>query len=311
MIYLLLVISAAIAQGPLPTTLPPKTEPVAQSTLELEWEVVDEAESYEIKLTPKNGGIPLTFTSTEPKLSKLVPSGVYILQVRSKEKGTGYMGAWSEPAAIEVASKNIDLLSPKDKEVIPEPLEKRKIITFEWAPVAGAKVYNLRIWDEDPAKAKDFTTRNTKKQLDLPAARIYHWQVTVEDESSIKYQTAGKTYSFSLLGKQLIKPILQPKVLGNKLAKWSESPGAENYEGKVQYRALDETDFRTLLHRPDLKDTKWDFKKLKPGIYKIQVTAHAKNRVSSETGELEFTVKPTEVELVRILSMSSGLKKPD
>jgi len=290
--------TAAADEAP-PTELPPP-----MSTLDLEWESVDEAESYELKLTPKDGGKALVFPVQENKISQRVPSGTYLLQIRSKDKTSGYFGSWSEATEIDIHPKVVELLEPKDQEVIPEPNEKRHDVTLKWQPINGVRNYHLRIWDENrEEKAQEFITPNSSKILKLSAGHTYLWTVTVEDDKSVSYQMKPTPYRFTLLGKKLLPPVIDTKISRTdvKELKWQPSARAETYRVLLQTKCLDETDWRTLADKPAFKERRLALNKLKPGDYRFEIVAEAPHAVSSEPAKFEFTVKPSAAELVQAL----------
>jgi len=320
---------SAPAPAPKATELPEKAKvspPVQEAVLDLEWEVVEDAISYELKLIPvaagdsgggesdRNGGggsggsghshsgaggEPIVMNVSEPKISRRVPVGVYKVQIRSKDKATGYFGPWSAPIDVEVSTKVVELLEPANGSEIPAPNEKHLVVPFRWRPTPGARRYALRIWSDDIEKAKEFQTSEASFELKLATGRLYYWQVTFENERGTGYRAMPGTYSFMLLGPQLVQPVVNRKLpfpLVNKIA-WSKIPRAEFYRAKLFHRHLDESEWREFLLNEKLESPVWNLDRLKPGAYRIEVSAHARNRVSSEVGSYEFIVKPPEKEL--------------
>ena len=271
----------------------------AKATLDVEWENVEEAVGYEIRLTPKAGGKALQFQSVQNRLVQIVPVGTYGLQVRSKDKETGYYGPWSEASEIEVVAKSVSLVAPADRTEIEENKANRKSVTFQWAAVRGAKKYILRVWNDDPAKAQEFQTEKTQRVIGLPVARTYNWQVTFEDESGVRYAQDGAPFTFAIIGAHLETPVVDtnlPHPVVTKLA-WSEPPKAKSYQVRLLARALDESEWKVVSDAKSLEEAMLAFPRLAPGAYRVEVTAKAPHRRPSETGVHEFLVKPSEEEL--------------
>jgi hypothetical protein len=274
------------------------------ANLNLEWEQVDEAAAYEIKLTPKEPGRKgqeesLIFKTETPSFSGRVPTGVYKLQVRSKDKTSGYFGKWSQAAEIEVVSKVIELLEPRNEAVVANAKSRRSSVMFQWTPVAEARAYTLKLWSDDPTKVYEFQSRTPTLSLNLITGREYHWQVTFESKARIGYHASPQVFAFKLLGPQLLMPVIDEK-LGLPVVEslqWSASPEAQYYEGKLFRHALDETAWEPYRELPKSEATRWTFTKLPPGVYRVEVVAHASHRVSSEAGVIEFVVKPTVTDL--------------
>lgn len=279
----------------------------AEATLDIEWEKIEDATSYEVKLTPSTGGDVLKFLSSDTRLTQKLPQGNYKFQIRSREKTTGYFGPWSPETEVEVTPKAVKLISPSEGAEISEPKEKRTQVEFQWTPVLGAKEYTLRIWFDEEKNAREFKSKTNKKLLTLPAAKTYAWQVTFLTDRSIGYLAAPQIGNFKVLGKQLMKPVITEKVLPteadakaqvvNQMIKWKGSQASKSFKVKFSRRALDEEEWAPLKDIQTQEASELRFEKLKPGAYKIEVTSQSPNRVSSEAATYEFVVKPTEAEL--------------
>jgi hypothetical protein len=198
-------------------------------TIEIEWEPIEKAGGYEVRLMPAAGGKPLKFFTAESHFIQDVPVGAYKMQVRSRARDEDYFSPWSDSFPIEVVAKEITPLKPVDKEIISAPSALKSSVEFEWKPVNGVKEYTLKVWNDARAeKPWVFVTRNTKKKLDVPPGEVYHWQVLFESDSAVSYAQAPTTFSFTLLGQKLIEPEIRPpeiQGLGRKLS-WHESPDA-------------------------------------------------------------------------------------
>ena len=307
------VITAAATQPPSkPPAKPPSELPakvaakpaVAMATLDLEWEMVEDAVAYEVKLTPAAGGAAMTFIANENRISREIPAGAYRLRIRSKDKSSGYFGPWSDPTEVDVIAKVLDLIKPADKTTIPVPTDPRLKLEFEWSAAPGAKMYTLKIWSDDISQAHVFKTPNTKKNLLLPTAKTYSWQVTFETASSVSYQADPKIYTFTLLGARLLQPIVDTNLTFPNVQQitWSKSPKAESYHFKLLKHFIDETEWTPFLEEKKAPQAKFSFKKLEPAAYRVEVIAEARNYVASEVGSYEFVVKPSQEELGKILA---------
>lgn len=302
----------------LPTELPPKVhqsdqafEGFSKAKLSMEWEAVKGASGYQVRLAPLDRKDEiLIFTLDENKISREVREGSYKLQVRSRDQTTGYYGPWSQGARIEVSTQSITPLYPENESVLSSPRDRRQIVEFKWAPVKAASVYLLKIWpDDDFEKAKEFRSIQTVKKLNLPAGRSYKWQVTFKNKNKVSYRVSPNVQSFSLLGPQLLTPIIDENLgLPNvKQMNWRRSPGAKNYQVLLQRRSIDDEDWRPIVENNEALDNKVNFAKLSPGVYRMEVSAHAPHRVPSEKAFFEFTVKPTVEDLEKALQSGRPL----
>jgi hypothetical protein len=308
------------ASGTVPTTLPgapmsnstaiisakPDPTAIATAVLDLEWEQVEEAAGYEVKLVPQGGGSALVFTARENRMSERVPVGIYQLRVRSKDKLSGYFGKWSPATEIAVESKIVELIEPRDNEVIKATSASRVQVTFSWSAVSNASSYMLRIWSDNEEKVQEFVTNTNSKQLKLVPSHRYRWKVTFLNRDNVGYLASPTTRSFTLLGSQLLIPIIDRNLIPSNVTRlnWSQSPGAQRYEVRLLWRFLDETQFQVQKVSNTLDVNFLEFDRLTPGAYRIEVIAHAVNRVSSEIGFYEFVVKPTETELSSAMARS-------
>jgi hypothetical protein len=277
--------------------------PPPQATVELDWEPIENAQAYEVKLEPKDGGETIIIKSVENKISQRVPVGEYNVRIRSQDKKSGYFGKWSPGISIEVSSKVVKLIAPEDNAVLSDFSGEEAEIEFRWDANADARQYTIKIWSDNEAEAQEIPVSDTLYKLKLPLGRVYHWNVTFETNRAIKYQADPMTYSFSLLGKRLLRPEIDPVVVTTKDAttiKWSESPEATGYKTQVSFRYLDETEYQALA-QDTVSTTSWSTQRFKPGAYKIEVTATASLRMNSEPAIYEFVQKPTEQELNKAL----------
>src|SRR5262249_35795285 len=93
-------------------------------------------------------------------------------------------------------------------------------------------------------------------------------------------------------------------------------------DAKLMKHALDESEWKSMIDTkitsPSGKqdsvkpsDISWEFNQLPPGAYRIEVIAHASNRIDSETGFHEFVVKPTSAQISNALgSALKGIQTP-
>lgn len=269
-------------------------------TIEIEWEQVPNAVSYEVRLSPVTGDKPHIFSTSDNHLSQQVPVGNYRLQIRSKAKDTGDFSPWSAASDFEVVNKEVEPLSPKNNEVINAATDRKQTIDFNWSPVDKVKQYTLKVWNDD---RKDnpwiFTGTSTHRRLEVPVGRVYFWQVLFASASDVDYAQEPKTFSFSIQGKPLLKPAISKYVPGKDLS-WKGGEGTAAYKVKIFSRLLDEKDWH--FKREEKTENPHLVLKLDPGNAKVEVTATAPKRIDSEAATYEFLVKPTLVQLNTALS---------
>lgn len=276
---------------------------VERKTVELEWEAVPNVESYEVRLKPKAGGDALVFTAADSRLVQEVPVGIYVLDVRSKGKDEDAYSPWSEAIELAVITKNTVPLKPENGSVkIAEDL-KNVPVDFEWAPVEHVKEYTIKVWSEIRKDVPwTFTTSKTATTLKIPPGEIYYWQVFFDSVNSVTYNQSPPIFTFTLQGIRLVRPEITSKpTFGDvKFFSWKRSPGASEYLAKLSYRHLDETEYK-VIREETVAELEWPTQRLTSGQYKMEVQARSRRRAPSEVAQVEFTIKPTEAELLQAL----------
>jgi hypothetical protein len=305
---------AALAEDAPPT---PAAEPSVATapapevwkTIELEWEKIDKADTYEVRLTPATGGQVHVFTTPENHLSQNVPVGNYKLQIRARDNETGDMSAWSAASDLEVAVKEIIPLHPADQAIINAETTAKQSIEFKWTPVDKVRIYTLKVWSEEK---KDnpwtFTGRATSRRLEVPPGRVYYWQVSFESANDVSYHQEPKIFSFTLEGTQLLQPEIHPYQAGKDLS-WKGGAETKFYKTKLYYRHLDEKEWK-LIGENSVNEAQLPFAKMKPGNYKIEVIAAAPRRLNSPPANYEFLVKPPYAELMKNLKLPQTEQLP-
>lgn len=303
-LWALLLALQANAQG-LHLDVPPASAPLAMKTIELEWDSVDNAGSYEVKLLPEDALVPMQFTTQEAKLVQQVPVGNYTLQVRARSTDGSDYSPWSEPMPFAVVVKELQPLHPEDKSVVPSDGVSKQTVEFRWTPVEKVKLYTLVVWSEEKKETPYiFNTKETFKKLEVPAAQVYFWQVKFESADNVAYAQQPKTFTFTLLGKHLLKPEINSKSPPplTELT-WRASPDAKEYAAKIYYRCLDESEWKPL-REAKLAGTSWAIGKLKAGAYKLEVIARAPRHIDSEAAVYQFVIKPAQADLEQALASS-------
>lgn len=269
-------------------------------TVELEWEPVENAFGYEVRLAPKGGGKPLLFKTIDPKLVQDVPVGIYALRVRSRHKDVfDVWSEWSDALLLEVLIKELQPELPVEKSVMIAKSDAREEVEFVWTKIDKAKDYVLKIWDEDTKeKPMTFVAHKNSHKLKLLPGRVYFWSVSFESATQVSYAQKENVSTFTLQGQKLVKPSINeiPKEGEITELSWIGSPKAKAYHAKLLFKFLDEKDWR-VVKEGNFTETKIPTDKLRAGVYKLEVVATAPRYTNSETAVVEHIVKPTEAEM--------------
>jgi hypothetical protein len=300
MLILKLLFAFSLHAQPVPepeVLLPDQAKPETLKTIEVDWDEVENTTGYEVKLTPATGEKPLFFSTKENHLTRKVPLGTYTLQIRARE--TDEASPWSAPTTLEVAIKEIQPLNPEDGSTINAEGKDKQVVEFKWSPVDKIKIYTLKVWSESRRENPwVFTGKTTAKKIEVPPGEVYHWQVSFESADDVSYAQEPRIFSFVLQGTKLLRPEIDAKIskTNPKSLSWTAPADAKEYDAKLFYRYLDETEWK-LVREETLTTNSWAMQKLRPGAYKVEVVAHAPRRLSSEKAELEFVIKPTASDL--------------
>lgn len=283
----------------IPAAAVPDLSTPEMKTIELEWEPQDNADGYEVRLTPA-GGKPILFRTFEAKLSEQVPTGIYSLRIRSRHKEVQDLWSpWSDALRLEVLRKELHLLEPENEATLTASSAARQEVLFKWSEIAKAKDYTLKIWTEETKeKPLVFVTRKTTQRLKLLPSQVYYWQVTFESANAISYVQTVRTSMFTMQGPKLVKPSIVAFKPGEPRTglTWISGKKSQTFEAVLSFRYLDETEW-TAIKEEKTANTRWDFGKLKPGAYKLEVVAYAPKNAPSDKGIYEFVVKPSREEL--------------
>ncbi len=279
---------------------------VPMKTIELEWEAVENAGSYEVKLIPESGSEPLIFQVPENILSREVPIGNYVLQMRARSKDGSDYSSWTQAIPLAVIAKELLPIQPKNEASIEGFGQPKHTVEFQWTPVENVKEYTLIVWSEDHKdKPYTFTTKLTQKKIEVPVAQVYYWQVKFSSADDVAYQQAPKTFSFTLLGDKLTKPEIAAKIppIGVEKLTLKGPRKTQKYTAKLYFHYLDKSYWKDILET-ETKDAFLNGLKLKPGAYKLEVVAKANRQMSSEPAIREFTIKPKAVDLELALTQA-------
>jgi len=277
----------------------PESKPLLK-TVELEWESISGAELYEVQLSPfESVRAPLTFSAREPFTTIEVPMGTYMLRVRSRALSHGGFGPWGPAIPLEVATKEATPLYPNPDEKIISKAKHRDIVNFVWSPVDIADEYRLTIWtDELGAKPIQYNTKKTNKKLSLKTGREYFWTVHFISSKDIYYAQSPPKMKFTIIGMQIAPP-MELSVLRkdqDRILQWKTLEPSLEFDAKLFYSYVDENNF-VPVKEASLKENEWNAGPLKNGLYRLELTARAKDRASSEPAIFTFYIKPLEPEV--------------
>ncbi|MCB0367060.1 MAG: hypothetical protein H6624_07805 [Bdellovibrionaceae bacterium] len=263
----------------------------------LEWEEVEFATSYQIRLTrkprPDSSEPSRTFKTNEPKWSGDLKPGFYTMELRSYDD-RGVPGEWSEPSEFWVKIPPPTPLTPEANKGIRTKETKEYETRFSWKAFSGASRYKVEIESEDGSFKSSKEVEENKLELDLPVAKIYKWRVyALMGENLDPGEIPEQWRKFSLVGAPLEKPNLQqPLTKYVQELNWKAPEFAQAYDCIVQRRSGEDGSWRTVSKVKGHKESPLPFDLSNPtGFYKLKVQARSYLREKSEIAEMEFEVR--------------------
>jgi len=303
LIYSLMFV--AILLVPAKSTFASSAEKLAKREIELNWEDVEGAKSYELEIKSlRAGGATKNFNVEKATWEGDMVPGRYQMRVRAKDR-RGVATPWSESSEFMVMLPEPELIAPKaDEEVKASASGESEEIAFSWKPVLGATSYTVHVQSADGQIKKDDKTKDLKSEIKLPVAQAFRWWVessreglTSEDlkggENEAGSEPAASAQKFTLLGHELPTPKIDD--LDNDFVRrisWQKSDKAAQYSWELQYFDPKTNNWVTKHKTEDAKEPAIGFPKKWPGgRYRMIVQAKAPMRAPSSVSTTEFNVR--------------------
>ena len=288
----------------------------SKRNINLEWEAIEGATKYQIKLTvrKKDGetGKSKTISLKESKWNSKIPVGQYKMQIRSFDY-RNVPGDWSESIDFNVKSPVVKIIFPKNKEKIKSEETENHEVRFQWEPVEGATAYEVKVVSKDKAVKKKEIIEGNSYTLSLPVANLYGWKVTAIFENNEKGEESKRASKFLVYGAKINKAsIKEPESSFVRELQWEQPEFAQKYSYAIQ-RKTKEGKWKTVLKKKQVKEQKIPFSKdYEGGQYKLMVKSYSKLRQSSEMSEMEFEVTAGDRSpaAAKTAELKESLKKP-
>ncbi|MCB9061148.1 MAG: hypothetical protein H6622_06475 [Halobacteriovoraceae bacterium] len=259
--------------------------------IELEWEPVNEAFSYEVevvKIFKGTKNLVDVYKSVNSRWSDRFPVGSYQFKIRSLDY-RGVPGPWSDYVPFDVNFPSPMVIRPVSEERVKSSFEDSELVTFQWNPVDGAAFYYIEVFDDKDLSIHQDFVKGSKVKINLPTQKNYKWRLTPLASKDDKIPPVIEYYKFYLEGLPLQAPDVIVRYENTKLRVfWKKIPDAQFYSVKV-YRQ-DKLRWPLINQNSPVEGTNIYFpaKSLKKAIYRVAVQTHAKGRLDSETSFVEF-----------------------
>lgn len=253
----------------------------------LEWEPISNAVSYEVELREKGGrgSRPLTFESSTADWTGDVVPGTYRLRVRGKDR-RGVPGAWSSEEILEIKAAALRLLTPKDSQDIIVDQQDSAPVQFQWEPVKGAKDYVLNLTDDDGNKVVKVIA-DAESKLELKPGRRYTWSVQLKLPDG--KLSEPEVRAFTLLSTNMSKPeIKAPRNAFVRELEWRRPAEADAIDLQLFYF---DHEWKLVHEAKGFGERRIPFSETwQGGRYRLALWSKRAGRVISDKAEIEFEV---------------------
>ena len=268
----------------------------SRRNVNLEWEDVEYASKYQIRLVrkprPDTSEPPRIFKTTEARWSGPLKPGQYTMELRSLDD-RGVPGEWSDPIALTVKVPYPVPLKPVyGKKVLTQ--ENQEYDTkFTWKKISGAQGYKLEVKSLDGSytESKQLDEDESEVEISLKVAQIYQWRVYALMGNETPGEIPERWQKFALIGAQLKPPELKTPL--SKYVQdltWEPTEYAQSYDCIVQRKT--KTGWKLMSKVRSHRQTTLPFDLGNPsGDYRLKVQATGKLREKSKISSMDFQVR--------------------
>ncbi|MES2801489.1 MAG: hypothetical protein V4654_03270 [Bdellovibrionota bacterium] len=269
----------------------PKFAVSVESNVELEWEGIENAKSYDLEV--KSSKNTFKFQVKEPIWAGRLSPGFFKMRVRARDKRS-VPGEWSEFQEFKVHLDSPDFVNPTSGTIIASSNNENQNVTFKWKKVFSGKKYSLDVQGLDSTFRKQVEINNDEKaSIELPVATKFMATIRASNEVLNSNPEKDNVSEFIVSGKKLAPPkITQPESLFVREVKWAKPEFAQAYSYVLEKMDLKSQRYNVFDENKELRGEAMPFRKEWPGgIYRLTVRAIANYRPSSESVSVRFTAK--------------------
>lgn len=268
--------------------------------VEIEFNPVDGAISYEIKAQNKAEAStnPIIFVSPTSSITKRLPLGTWIIEVRSIDRRR-VPGRWQSIGELNIGFKTPQISYPKDKIVLKTNPGEVLPVEFKWSSFHPKAEYLLTIENDDHT-AIDVKQVVTGESVIIPLKTgRYSWSLTSNPPVGIEKDGKDPEPStFQISAGKLESPVIETNKKKNpRVINWTLPNHATESLIKVEFKNnkintdQDNTASRTVFSERS-QSTSWDVPEdLSDGIYKFSIIATADGFEPSTETSFSFQIK--------------------
>ncbi len=268
----------------------PKFALSAESNVELEWEGVENAKSYDLEV--KSTKNTFKFQTKEAIWAGRLSPGFFKMRIRARDK-RGVPGEWSEYQEFKVFLDSPEFVNPTSGSIVASANNDLQNVTFKWKKVFAGKKYTLDVQGLDSTFRKQIELNDEKATMELPVATKFMATIRAANEVLTSNPEKDRVAEFVVSGKKLAAPkLIQPESLFVREIKWNKPEFAQAYNYTLEKMDAKSQKFNVVEEGKELRGEAMPFKKEYPGgTYRVTVKSIASYRPSSEAVSLKFTAK--------------------
>lgn len=287
-LLLILLVQLGVSSGPC------FAETKVRRNVQIEWEGVEDASAYEVKVVRKDGAgkKPMFFKLNEPKWSANIAPGLYTMQIRSYDV-RGVPGDWSPASDLEVKLPAIIVKSPQPGQILEASEEDSEKLELEWNTIPGAASYKVSVKSATSDWQEEREVKETSAEFQVPVGQRIEWNVTAIDPKGVAGDVSETPYQFDFKGPPLKKPgLTKPLSKYLREVKWDAPKHAAKYAYELKYYNPNTKKWEVVDKKKDHTEAKVDLDISRPsGKYRLAVQAFAERRKPSSVVQMDFETR--------------------
>lgn len=261
---------------------------------EVEWEAIEGASSYEVKLNRKDepDKKPTLFKTKDTRWAATIKPGNYLMSIRSFDD-RGAPGDWSTPSELQVKLPSVVQDFPRGGTVIQASDEDWEKIKLQWGAVPGAEKYKVSVKSVTGNWQAEKEVSDPYWEVKVPVAAALEWNVAAIDATGDTGDLNEKPIPFEVKGPTLTRPkIEKPLSKYVRDIEWAAPSKATRYAYELsqknpktkKWEKIDGDDSLTI------NKVEWDITR-PSGKYRIKVQAFADRREPSKVVTMDFETR--------------------
>lgn len=267
-------------------------EDVYRRNVDIEWEPIDGAKTYDLELEKASvspDDKPMSLKSPTPIWTGPLSPGIYKMRVRARDR-RNVPGDWSASQEFTVGLEGTQLLSPTHQQKIDAQEPDKTKVDFTWAAVGGASSYSFQLINSLNNTKVEKEVTEPKISLKIPVSANYTW--TVKARGFGLDGEASPLSAFVVMGPKINPPVIErPETPYVRELKWSHPERSAGFAYTLKRYNPKTKNWDSVASDLECKTDGLQFDPKWPGgKYKVAVKAKGVLRPSSEKAELEFPV---------------------